>query len=194
MLIPIVCLLIALAAWGYTASVRRRKLASLGDSPVKFCPKCGRIVELREIGDRMKIACGSCDFVHWDNPKPVTVTIIPNGDGIVLVKRKNNPAAGSWALPGGFVEPHEHPEVGARREVKEEVGLEVELDKLVGVFMSTNGLNEVILIYLAKPVTAAPVAGDDALEAGVFSVDRLPAPIVFKLHKHAIDTYFSGRP
>lgn len=53
---------------------------------------------------------------------------------IVLVKRRNDPYKGSWALPGGFVEYGETVESAAMRETKEETGLEVELDKLVGVY------------------------------------------------------------
>lgn len=193
MLIPFICLLaFALAAWGVPLLVRQRELAALSGSPVKFCPGCGKIVVRRTIGDRLRIACRYCDFVHWNNPKPVTITIVPSGSGIVLVRRKNNPAAGSWALPGGYIESYESAEQGAIREVREEVGLAVEIDRLVGVFTPATGVNEIILVYLAKPVSAPPVAGDDAVEAGVFSSEDLPEPIVFKLHKYAIDRFFSG--
>jgi ADP-ribose pyrophosphatase YjhB (NUDIX family) len=190
----VVCLiLIALIAWDVKLSVDRRKLAALADSPIKFCPRCRNIVERREVADRLRIACARCSFVHWDNPKPVVIAIVPSsGKGIVLVRRKNNPAAGSWALPGGFIEANESPERAAAREVKEEVGLTVEVDRLVGVFTTTNGTNEILLIYLMKPVSTAPVAGDDASEAGIFTLDKLPEPIVFKLHKQAIDRYFAG--
>jgi len=44
---------------------------------------------------------------------------------ILLIRRKHPPFAGQWALPGGFLEIDEPVEVGARRELKEETGLEV---------------------------------------------------------------------
>lgn len=187
-------LLTALAAWGVRFTVRLRRLARISDSPVKYCPNCGRIVERRMIGDRQRIACSRCSFVHWNNPKPVTITLIPSGKGIVMVRRKNNPAAGSWALPGGYIEAHESPEQGAIREVYEETGLTVQIDKLFGAFVPPSGANEIILIYLAKPVCESPIAGDDADDARVFTQDKLPAPIVFKLHQFVIDSHFAGLP
>ncbi len=196
MLNPILlcALLLALAAWGIRLTVRHRQLARMSDSPVKFCPNCGRVVEWRTIGDRRRIACKRCSFVHWNNPKPVTITLIPSGKGIVMVRRKNEPAADSWALPGGYVEAHESPEQGAIREVFEEVGLKVQIDRLIGAFVPPSGANEIILIYLAKPVSENPVAGDDAKEAGIFTQDKLPEPIVFKLHQFVIDSHFAGLP
>ncbi|KXB05237.1 hypothetical protein AKJ50_01445 [candidate division MSBL1 archaeon SCGC-AAA382A13] len=60
--------------------------------------------------------------------------IIEMDEGIVLVKRKNNPFRGDWAIPGGFVEYGETVEEAARREAEEETGLRVELENLVGVY------------------------------------------------------------
>ena len=44
---------------------------------------------------------------------------------VLLIRRKHDPFAGSWALPGGFLEMEEGLEAGARRELKEETGLEI---------------------------------------------------------------------
>ncbi|MDP2268479.1 MAG: NUDIX hydrolase, partial [Deltaproteobacteria bacterium] len=57
---------------------------------------------------------------------PTVDIIIETGKrGIILIKRKNFPHG--WALPGGFVDYGEALEEAARREAKEETGLEVEL-------------------------------------------------------------------
>ncbi len=63
--------------------------------------------------------------------------VILHGDGVVLVKRKNEPFKGSFALPGGFVEYGERVEEAAVREAKEETGLDVRLIRLVGGFTPT---------------------------------------------------------
>jgi 8-oxo-dGTP diphosphatase len=61
----------------------------------------------------------------------VVVAELGGHRSVLLVKRKNPPFAGLWALPGGFVEPHEPLEVAARRELREETGLEpIHLEQL----------------------------------------------------------------
>ncbi len=66
----------------------------------------------------------------YDYPRPaVTVnlaifTLTDDGLRVLLIRRKHDPFAGRWALPGGFLEIDEPVEVGARRELKEETGLD----------------------------------------------------------------------
>lgn len=159
----------------------------------RFCPLCSYPLQRSVIADRSRLNCADCGFVHWDNPKPVTITLIPKDDGLVLIKRKLNPGAGKWALPGGFVEGFEKPAEGAAREVEEETGLTVEMDRVVGAFGARPGVNQVIFIFLAKPTTGTPHPGSDAEEVRVFKRDEVPADIAFPLHKRAIEEYFAGR-
>jgi 8-oxo-dGTP diphosphatase len=53
---------------------------------------------------------------------------------VLLVKRRKEPYKDFWALPGGFLEIEETPEDGARRELKEETGLDIDILKEVGTF------------------------------------------------------------
>jgi len=111
----------------------------------------------------------------------VTVDIIVESDaGIVLVRRRNPPHG--WALPGGFVDPGESVAQAARREAKEEVGLDVELLELLGVYSDPKrdprGMYTVSTVFIAR-AGGRPVGGDDAAEARVFALDALPADIVF---------------
>lgn len=91
--------------------------------------------------------------------------------GVVLVKRKNEPYRGKWAMPGGFVEYGEMVEKAAVREAKEETGLEIKLDRLVGVY-SEPGRDPrghvVGICFLAKPVGGKLAAASDAADARVF--------------------------
>ena len=64
----------------------------------------------------------------------VDAVIICKNNSMVLIKRKKDPYKGLWALPGGFVEYGETVESAVLREVKEETGLEIELQGLVGVY------------------------------------------------------------
>src|SRR2546427_9783459 len=59
--------------------------------------------------------------------------LIYKGNSVLLVKRNNEPNKGRWALPGGVVKVGEGVEDATRREVKEEVGLEIRLEGLLDV-------------------------------------------------------------
>lgn len=93
-------------------------------------------------------------------------------DGNVLLERRGQPPAqGSWSLPGGLVDAGEHLEEAVRREVREECGIEVEVGGLLGVFepivRDDDGrirYHYVVLDYLARYVSGELVIGDDAAE------------------------------
>jgi 8-oxo-dGTP diphosphatase len=114
------------------------------------------------------------------NPKPTTDVVIELGDGIVLVRRKNPPHG--WALPGGFIDEGERVAEAARREAKEETGLEVELTELLGVYSDPKrdprGICTVSTVFVGR-ASGRPRGGDDAAVARVFSLDELPPDIVF---------------
>lgn len=112
--------------------------------------------------------------------------------GLVLVKRKYEPYVGDWCLPGGFMEAREEPEESAQREVFEETGLNVEIDRLVGAHSPGKGINVIILFYLAKPATGLMVAGDDASEVASFTKDTLPSNVAFELHRRMIGQFFDN--
>lgn len=58
---------------------------------------------------------------------------IKDGDNIVLIQRANEPGKGLWSIPGGMVELGEEVREAAKREAKEETGIDVEIDKLLDV-------------------------------------------------------------
>jgi len=65
----------------------------------------------------------------------LTVDAVVRRDGkILLIKRKNDPFKGKWALPGGFVECGETTEGAIIREVKEETNVDIEVEGLLGVY------------------------------------------------------------
>lgn len=103
----------------------------------------------------------------------LTVDVVirfPNGE-IVLVKRKNEPFQGKWALPGGFVEVGETVENAAKREGQEETGLTVELEGLLGVYSSPERDprgHTASVVFRAKPVSGTLAANTDAAEAVAF--------------------------
>lgn len=156
----------------------------------KYCPQCSNALLTRELNGKHRMACVHCDFVHWNNPTPVAVMLIPHKSGLVLIKRKLAPKAGHWALPSGFVDEGETAEIAAVRESQEETNLTVRLKRL---FMQrTTPGNQLLLVYLTYKVRARPAPGDDAEEAKVFGRDEIPEDIAFPVHKEAIKAYFEG--
>jgi ADP-ribose pyrophosphatase YjhB (NUDIX family) len=94
-----------------------------------FCFRCGNSTEAKQ----NIIRCSACELVYYINPIPATATLLQNGKGeYLLSKRAANPAKGLWDLPGGFVEAGETLEQGALREIKEEIGIELDGLEYVG--------------------------------------------------------------
>ena len=87
---------------------------------------------------------------------------------LLCIRRGHGPGAGLWSLPGGRVERGESLYEAVVREVMEETGLEVVVDRFVGyVERMDDGFHFVILDFAVTllDLDADPVAGDDAAEA-----------------------------
>lgn len=156
----------------------------------KYCPGCAHPLEKMVVGGKIRNGCPSCGFVHWDNPVPVAVALIPHGDKLVFVKRKINPGKGKYALPAGFVDPHETPQEAAVREALEETSLKIEIVRLVDV-IGLPEQNLVLHFYLAKPVTEEPKPGDEEVEeCALATLDSLPGELAFESHRQIIANYY----
>ena len=106
----------------------------------------------------------------------VTVDAVIISEGrFVLIRRRNPPFEGMWALPGGFVDIGERVEQACIREALEETSLNVELHGLVGVYSDPardpRG-HTVGIVFLAAPVGGDLRAADDAKEARWFTPDE----------------------
>jgi NAD+ diphosphatase len=144
----------------------------------RFCPRCAGELDLAHAP--VRVECGACGFVGYANSAPCACAIVEDGRGrILLARRAVEPFRGLWDIPGGYLEEHEHPLDGLRRELLEETGLTVEPERFVGCFMDTYGdapdatatLN---LVWTVRVVAGEAVAADDVAELRWFSPDGLP--------------------
>ena len=116
------------------------------------------------------------------NPVPTVDVIIEIGGKVVLIERKNPPPG--WALPGGFVDEGETLAAAARREAKEETGLDVELVELFHCYSDPrrdprqHTVSTVFIGKLPAGSSTAPRGSDDAANAGTFRLDERP-PLAF---------------
>ena len=98
---------------------------------------------------------------------------------ILLIQRANDPFAGSWAFPGGFVDENEDLEAAAHRELEEETGL-ADLTMFQFQAVGTPGRDPrghtISVIFVATcPIEDSEVtAADDAVQAAWFPLDNLP--------------------
>lgn len=108
--------------------------------------------------------------------------------GIVLIRRKNPPFQGCYALPGGFVEVGESTKDAAIREAWEETGLNIELLRLIGVYSDPHRdpRGHVVSICYLSRGTGTLSYGSDAQSAEVFCLDGLPE-LAFDHHRMIAD-------
>ena len=145
------------------------------DPGYKFCPKCGAPLGHRKLKDfePERLVCTRCLFVMYLNPKVAAGTVVEHKGGIVLLRREIDPRAGFWVHPGGFVDRGETLEEAAKRETREEVGLEVEILGLLGAF-SFHDSEVVVVTYAARAISGEPKVGDESLEVRTFDPRELP--------------------
>jgi len=123
------------------------------------------------------------------NPKVAAGAVVEHHGGIVLLRREIDPRAGFWVHPGGFVDRGETLEEAARRETREEVGLEVEIGRLLGAFSFADS-EVVVVTFAAHVISGEPMVGDESLEVRAFAPDEIPwDELAFPSTRLALDEY-----
>lgn len=92
---------------------------------IQYCPKCGsNKFKSNDIGKSFR--CEECKFIYFINSSAAVACLIITSDGkLLLTRRAIEPAKGMLDLPGGFVEPMERVEDAIKREIGEELGVNI---------------------------------------------------------------------
>ena len=102
------------------------------------------------------------------------IAVINEKNEILLSKRGDS---GVWALPGGRVDSGEILHESAIREVREETGLDVEIERPIGLYFQ-QGRSRMNILYRAKPIGGELFkATDETLDNRFFSPDKIPASV-----------------
>ncbi len=113
-------------------------------------------------------------------PVAVDCVLVENGD-VLMVLRDIEPFKGYWVLPGGHVEDRETVEEALKREMKEELGIEIEILDLVGVFSDPkrDPRGTISIAFLARPLDNNIRLNEEAREYRWFGWESLPDRIGF---------------
>ncbi len=150
---------------------------------VLYCQECGTALHAVHQEDRERPTCPTCGYIHYLDPKVAVAVIVGDQKGVLLGRRRIDPGSGRWSFPAGYVNRGEVLEEAAVREVWEETGLDVRIDRLFGVY-SERGNAVILIVYTAVAGDQEPAAGPEVSEVGWFSPDDLP-PLAFP-HDRAI--------
>jgi len=103
-----------------------------------------------------------------------------DGESLLFVREA---ADQCWTLPGGWADVGETPSLAVEREVREESGVDVRAERLIGVY-DANRVDSFLplfhaykLVFLCRPLSGEPKPSEETLEAAFFSLDELPSPL-----------------
>ncbi len=154
----------------------------------QYCPVCGVAYKKEAIKDtytNKKYICSNhnCRYVLYLNSKPTVGAIILKNRKLLLVKRNWHPFKGLWQLPGGFMEYGERPEEALRREIREELNMDIERMLLysVGEDKYQNYLDEqrfeeysfLPITFLVKLKPGKIKISDDVAEFRYFDLNQI---------------------
>lgn len=165
-----------------------------------FCTRCGA-ARAATAGGAHPFRCASCGFTYYFNPACAVAVIIEDGNGRVLfIRRGREPARGKLAMVGGFADPGETGEEAARREVREEVGLELAGIEYVGawpnVYRAGGFVVDVLdIFYHARLATTAMTLDPAEVSSAEWQDPRSVAPeeIAFPSMRAALAEYLARR-
>lgn len=163
----------------------------------RFCLRCGRRLRIVRDGSRRRPRCPRCGWTFYANPVPAAAALIVHRGRVLLGRRARAPHAGTWDLPGGFMESGETPERGLIRELREELGVGVRRARFVGFATDrygAGGFAVLVILFRVVPTSLMVRPDDDVAELRWWPVDRVPyRKIAFTGLRHLLRRALTGR-
>ena len=171
-------------------------------TPHGFCHYCG--AAYGEPLSSFPRRCPKCEAMVWLNPAPVSVLMVPiqHGDrtGLLVVRRGIDPGRGKLALVGGFLEAHETWQVGGKREVLEETGVDIGDASIEPLwFTSTDPKPNRVLLFgrvttalRSSELSPLPENHETEERGVIFGGGGLEEVFAFSLHIEAVHRFFEG--
>jgi len=165
----------------------------------EFCPRCG-LAELKEFSNKA-MRCTECGYVYFHNTAAAAGAIIETGEGVLVTIRGEEPMAGMYDLPGGFVDYDESLEDAVIREVREELGISITIDRYIGSYSNSYTYRRVTYFTCDTFFVCRPQQDDvkvvlsrEIKDWRIIPSDRLlTVEYAFKSHLQALTRYVTER-
>jgi NAD+ diphosphatase len=157
------------------------------DQARQFCGRCG--TPLAPKSDEQAKFCRHCGTVEYPNPAPAVIVLVERGNELLLA-RAHRHRGGMYSVLAGFVEPGEGLEEAVRREIREEVGLEVRDIRYFGS-QPWPYPNSLMIAFTCTYAGGEirPAEGEIA-DAGWYSAGNLPLiPAPLSIARQLIDSF-----
>ncbi|MDO4451110.1 MAG: NUDIX hydrolase [Moraxella sp.] len=160
-----------------------------------YCLQCGQPAThtIPQGDSRERLVCGSCGYIHYENPKMVCGVLAVHDGRILLCRRAIEPRYGYWTLPAGFMENGETMMDGAKRETVEEAEGVAENLKLYALF-DLPQWGQIHAMYLANLQDGQFGVGSESLECGLFYPHEIDMEnLAFETVRQTIEYYLADK-
>lgn len=163
----------------------------------RHCPRCGAPSAVAGVNP---FRCGACGLLYFLNPAVAVGGFLHDGDGRVLfLRRAKEPARGRLGLPGGFIDFGETAEAALRREVREEVELEIGRARFLcsqpNEYVYDGVTYPVLDLFFVAAVNGAGTTASPEEVAALYwrkPVEIRPEEIAFSSVRAALKVYLAG--